>query len=263
MKTLFPGKGSPRTSSDTLQVADLVVTVLRKRIKNLYVRVYPPDGHVQVSAPLGVRDSTVSNLVLLRLEWIRDQQTRIRNQAPIAVASYEQGETHCFLGKRFRLKLIEGSGPRRVRILEGLVLELQARVGDTAQQRRLTLERWYRKRLGELIPERVAYWEPLMGVEVAEWRIRKMKTRWGTCNTRVRRIWVNLELASRPSECLEYVIVHEMVHLLERSHNARFWKLMDRFLPRWPESKSLLERWPNSGESSTQTLESGGLRDCR
>jgi len=226
-------------SSKNLTVAGLEVAVVRKRIKNMYIKVDPTDGSVRVSAPLRMPRETIVREIERRAGWIdrrRDGVLRARS-APRAFVS---GETHWFKGESYRLNVVEHGGRTGVRIREPDVLELRVRPGAPTARRQAVLEDWYRRHLREAIPDLVRRWEPVMNVNVAEWRIKRMKTRWGTCNPRARRIWLNLELARKPPECLEYVVVHEMVHLLERGHNSRFYAYMDRFLPAWREARSVL-----------------------
>jgi predicted metal-dependent hydrolase len=143
------------------------------------------------------------------------------------------GESHYFLGRRYRLRVVEHDGPSRVAVGSASYLELFVRPSAGEEQREMLLQRWYREQLRLLIPPLLEKWEPVLGVKVAEWGIKRMKTRWGSCNTRARRIWLNLELAKKPPQCLEYIVVHEMMHLLERRHNGRFTTLMDEHLPAW------------------------------
>ena len=152
------------------------------------------------------------------------------------------GESHYFLGRRYRLRVHEEDGPARVAVRGLRVLDLFVRPGATATQREAVLLRWYREQLKALIPPLLEKWQPVLGVQAADWGIKKMKTKWGTCNIDARRIWLNLELAKKPVQCLEYIVVHELVHLLERHHGERFTSLMDRYLPDWPSRRAELQR---------------------
>lgn len=224
-----------------ITVGDLVVEVVRKDIRNLNVAVYPPDGRVRVSSPRRVSDDTIRLAVIGKLPWIRRQQARFAGQERQTPRRYVSGESHYYLGHRYRLQVLRAEGRRQGVEVEGLsFLNLYVREGSTAESRARALSGWYRKRLKETIPALIAKWEPVMGVEVADWGVKRMKTRWGSCNTRDRRIWLNLDLIQKPPQCLEYVVVHEMVHLLERSHNERFHGLMTRFLPEWPHLRKEL-----------------------
>ncbi len=158
------------------------------------------------------------------------------------------GESHYVEGHRYRLDVIEQGGPSSVKLRNNSTLELRVRAGIGREKREAIIHRWYRRRLRERIPELIAKWETLIGVRVADWGIKKMKTRWGTCNITARRIWLNLELAKKPSSCLEYIIVHEMVHFLEWHHNDRFREYMDKFMPQWRLLRDYLNQAPLAHE---------------
>lgn len=232
------------------------VEIVRKKIKHLHIVVQPPDGRVRVSVPLHVRDETVRMSIITHLAWIHRKQAQFERQQRQTAREMVSGESHYVQGRRYLLHVKEYNGPPYVRIRNNKILELHVRPGTDTLKREAVLHAWYRQRLSEQIPGIIARWEPVMGVQVAEWRIKKMKTRWGTCNINDRRIWINLELAKKPLVCLEYIIVHEMVHLLERHHNARFKGYMDRFIPQWRHYRDMLndmplahEKWANTGDA--------------
>lgn len=233
----------------TVEVSGMPVAVHRKAIKHLYIRVDRTNGAVRVSAPAAMDEPSVRQAIAARLHWIRRQQQRVRESAPSPPA-IATGETHFVQGHACMLRVVEHDGRAAVRLVDGETLELRVPSGADHARRRAVLERWYRRRLSEQIPALVQQWQPVMDVQVAEWRIKRMKTRWGTCNIRDRRIWLNLELAKRPPECLEYVLVHEMVHLLERRHNARFHAFMDRFLPDWRARRERLNQIASVSKAS-------------
>ncbi len=235
----------------TLEICGLQIEIVRKPIRHLHVRVYPPDGRVRVSAPVWLDEASVRQAVAVRADWIRRQQARLQSQPPPAPKAMVSGETHHVFGRRCILRIVEGRTPHRV-ILQDGTLTLHVRHGSSRACRIRLLEDWYRRQLAERIPVLIAHWEPRLGVQVAEWRIRRMKTRWGTCNIRARRIWLNLQLATKPPECLEYVVVHEMVHLHERLHNARFYAWMDRCLPDWRDRRRLLNARPNASRACSE-----------
>ncbi|MDZ7839867.1 MAG: SprT family zinc-dependent metalloprotease [Gammaproteobacteria bacterium] len=207
--------------------------VLRKPIRHLYIRVDPTDGSVRVSAPIGMDESAVQRVVESRQGWIERQRQRLAARPGAPYRAVASGEIHYVQGRPCRLDVVEGPGRPGARLIGDDTLELNVKPGADPAKRHAVLERWYRRLLGDALPALIERWEPTLGVRVAEWRIKRMKTRWGTCNIRDRRIWMNLALARKPPECLEYVLVHEMVHLLERRHNARFHAYMDRFMPDW------------------------------
>lgn len=237
---------TPRTRQ--LKVGTLMVEVVRKSIKSLRLVVYRATGKVRIAVPLRVSEAEVREVVTARLDWIRRQQEKFAQHIPPAPLEYVTGEIHPFQGQDYRLNVVEQVGTPRV-IQHEDHLEMRVRPHSELAQRAAVLSSWYRAQLQIQIPAIIAHWQPIMGVQVAEWRIKHMKTKWGTCNTRVGRIWLNLELAKYPLACLEYVVVHEMTHLLEPSHNARFKGLMDQFMPSWREHKKVLNagsgRLPN------------------
>ncbi|MDD2776227.1 MAG: SprT family zinc-dependent metalloprotease [Gallionella sp.] len=224
-----------------LKVGTLMVEVVRKSIKSLRLVVYRATGKVRIAVPLRVSEAEVRQVVTARLDWIRQQQDKFAQQVQPAPLEYVTGEVHPFQGRHYRLNVIEQVGTPRVLQHEDH-LEMRVRPHSDRAQRAAVLAAWYRAQLQAQIPALIAHWQPIMGVQVAEWRIKQMKTKWGTCNTRVHRIWLNLELAKYPLACLEYVVVHEMTHLLEPSHNARFKALMDQFMPQWREYKKELNK---------------------
>lgn len=227
-----------------ITVGGLAVEVVRKDIKNLHLGVYPPNGRVRVAAPLVVSDEAVRLAVIGKLGWIKRQQAKFEAQPRQSKREMVNGESHYFLGRRYRLRVLTYTGPPRIRCSGAGFLDLFVRAETTTAQRQRALEDWYREQLRGRIPALLAQWQPILGVVAAEWGIKKMKTRWGSCNIRARRVWFNLELAKKPAQCLEYVVVHELVHLLERKHGNRFLALMDQFMPQWRLHREELNRAP-------------------
>lgn len=236
------------TEARSITVSGIRVEIDRKDIKNLHLGVYPPNGRVRVAAPLKVSDDAVRLAVVGRLAWIRRQQARFQAQPRQSEREMVSGESHYFLGARYRLRVIEGDGPSRVELRGKTVLTLHSRRDATAAQRADVLHRWYRGRLRPLVAPLVEKWQDALGVTVAEWRIKRMKTKWGSCTIPARRIWLNLELAKKPPRCLEYIVVHELVHLLERHHGERFVRLMDEHLPLWRQYRDELNAAPLAHE---------------
>jgi predicted metal-dependent hydrolase len=224
------------------------VEVVRKDIKNLHVGVYPPNGRVRVAAPLRLDAEAIRLAVVSRLGWIRRQQQGFSGQDRQSRREMISGETHYFQGQRYRLTVIERAGPAQVRIRNRSTMELRVRPGSDREYREAVLNMWYRQWLREQIPGLIAKWEPRVGITVTAWGIKKMKTRWGTCNPDVRRIWLNLELAKKPPSSLEYILVHEMVHIVERHHNERFRELMEMLMPQWRLHREELNKSPLSHE---------------
>ncbi|GBE47246.1 sprT-like family protein [bacterium BMS3Bbin12] len=223
--------------------------VVRKDIKNLHVGVYPPGGRVRVAAPLRIDDAAVRLAVISRLSWIRRRQAAFERQERQSEREFVTGESHYFAGRRYRLDVIEHDGPPSVSIRNNTTLELRTRSGTRPAGRDAVLQQWYRRHLRERLPALLAKWGPVVGVTVSEVRIKKMKTLWGSCNAEARRIWLNLELAKKPASCLEYILVHEMVHLFERHHDERFRALMDSLMPSWRLLREVLNQAPLAHEA--------------
>ena len=228
----------------SIEVRGTAVDVVHKDIKNLHIGVYPPNGRVRVAAPLSLDDDAVRMAVVSRLGWIRRHQSKFEKQNRQSQREFVTGESHYFEGRRYRLDVTECDGPPSVCLLNNTTMGIRVRPGANRNTREAVLDRWYRHHLRDRLPGLIAKWEPELGVRVNEARIRKMKTRWGTCNPDARRIWLNLELAKKPASCLDFVVLHEMVHLIERRHNDRFRSLMDRFMPTWRYHRDELKRSP-------------------
>ena len=233
-------------NTDTYQITvqGLSIDVVRKAIKNLHLGVYPPEGRVRVAAPNGMSDEAIRMAVLTRLSWIRRQQTKFQEQARQSEREMSAGECHYYMGLRYRLRIHEHTGPNKVELHGRTHMDLFVRPGLSPAQREQVILRWYRTQLRELIPPLLEKWQATLGVQVTDWGIKKMKTRWGTCNTEARRVWFNLELAKKPANCLEYLVVHELLHLLERNHNDRFKALLDQHVPHWRATRDELKESP-------------------
>lgn len=236
------------TDRRRIKVAGFVVEIVRKNIKNLHLGVYPPNGRVRVAAPPHLDDEAVRLAVISRLGWIHRQQAGFERQERQSAREMVTGESHYVEGRRYRLVVVELDAPATIRIRNNTTLELQVRPGSSREKREAILARWYRERLRSQLPKLIEQWEPVAGVTVAEWGIRRMKTRWGTCNPNDRRIWLNLELAKKHPSCLEYILVHELIHLRERHHNERFKDLMDKVMPQWRVWRDELNRAPLAHE---------------
>lgn len=223
-----------------IQVNKIKAEVLFKDIKCVRLRVCSPDGTVKVSAPRGVSLSTVEAFVAKNGEWIGQQQDRIRSrQGIIKVPVYAERDSHPIWGKTYLVSLKHTDEKPGVELRNGW-LRLNIPRDCTEGDRQRLVKNWEREMLRAAIPPLIALWEPIMGVRVDRFFIQNMKTRWGSCNLTRRSIRINLELIRKPVECLEYVVVHEMIHLLERYHNARFYELMNHFLPDWKEREARL-----------------------
>jgi predicted metal-dependent hydrolase len=236
------------TERRVIEVGDLAVEVVRKDIKNLHVGVYPPAGRVRVAAPRRMSDDAIRVAISTRLAWIRRQQAGFEAQERQSRREMVDGESHYYQGRRYRLRVIEHDGPAVVRLANNSTLQLSVRAELDRAGREAALQRWYRERLREQIPALLAKWQHRVGVEVAEVRIRKMKTRWGSCSAAARRLWLNVELAKKSPNCVEYILVHEMIHLVERHHNERFRELLDAAMPNWRVARDELNSAPLAHE---------------
>jgi predicted metal-dependent hydrolase len=227
-----------------IRVNGLTIDVVRKKIKNLHLAVYPPHGRVRVAAPLAVNDEAVRLAIISRWAWIKRQQAKFAAQERQSARLFVTGETHFFQGRRYRLTIEPTTGKQSISFPNRNKLVMHVAEDSTEEQRKLLLNSWYRKYLKDTIPPLIEKWEPIIGVEVADWGVKLMKTKWGTCNIEAKRIWLNLELAKKPVTCLEYIVVHEMVHLLERHHNDKFTGYLDKFYPRWRQVRHELNQAP-------------------
>jgi len=237
------------TETGQITVSGLRVSIVRKAIKNLHLGVYPPNGRVRVAAPLAVSDDAVRLAVIGKLGWIKRQQARFKTQPRQSEREMVSGESHYFLGRRYRLRVIERDGASRVVLRNRSTIELYVRRETSVEHRKSTLQRWYRQQLRALIPPLLEKWESALEIEVADCGIKRMKTKWGACNAEARRIWLNLELAKKPVQCIEYIIVHELAHLIERHHNDRFTSIMDKHLPQWRLNQQELNSAPLAHET--------------
>ena len=238
-----------KISSHHIEVGGLSVEIVRKDIKNFYIGVHPPNGRVRVSTPLRLDDNAVRMAVISRLGWIRRQQAAFEGQDRQSQREFVTGESHYFKGRRYRLDVVEQDAPPSVWLPNNTRIALRVRPGSDRDTRESVIHRWYRRHLRAQLPPLLEKWETKIGVSVNEVRIKKMKTLWGSCNIEAKRIWLNLELAKKPESCLVYILVHEMVHLLERKHNDRFRALMDKHLPQWRTYRDTLNRAPLAYES--------------
>ena len=235
------------SGSAKLTVSGIDVDVVYKDIKNLHVGVYPPLGRVRVAAPTMFDDDKVRLAVVRRLPWIKRQRELLRSAERQSEREMVTGESHYVWGVRHRLNVIERAGRPHLAV-SGDRLLLYTPAGTNSDRRRKLLDEWYRQQLRTAIPGLIVKWEPVLGVTVPQWSVRHMKTKWGSCNRETHRIWFNTELAKKHPDCLEYILVHEMTHYLERHHDERFTKLMDDFMPDWRARREQLNDSPLAAE---------------
>ena len=226
-----------------MQINDLVVEVIRKKIKNMHLSVLPPNGHIRVSAPLKVTDEAIQLFVLTKYGWAKQKIREFKVQPRQTIREYISGESHYFGGERYRLTVMTGA-KRNTLIFSGTELTFNCKTGLTVEQKKIFFDSYYRKKLKEKAAPLIVKWAAEIGVTVNDWQVKDMKTRWGTCNVTARRIWLNLNLAKKSKECLEYIIVHELCHLIVKNHGEDFKRLMNKHFPFWREVKKLLNEAP-------------------
>ncbi len=224
-------------------LGDIAVDVVKKDIKNIHLSVYPPAGRVRISAPLSMDIDTIRVFAITKLTWIKSQQQKLRAQEREMPREYLDRESHYVWGKRYMLKVEEKDAAPEVELKHSKMF-LRVRPATSNERKQEILEAWYREKIKEAVPGLFAKWEPLMGVKVGKVFVQKMKTKWGGCSPGTKSIRLNTDLAKKPPECLEYIVVHELVHLLEPTHNAHFIALMDQFMPKWKFYKDQLNRLP-------------------
>ncbi len=225
-----------------ISVGNFTIDIVRKDIKNLHLAVYPPEGRVRIATPLRLDDESVRLFAISKLAWIKRQQEKFRGQERQSAREYLSGESHYFEGQRYLLNVVYHDAPPKATLRNKRYIDLFVRPGSNRAQRQRVLQAWYRKHLKVHIPAYIQKWAPILCVAAPDWGIKLMKTKWGTCNIEDRRMWLNLELAKKPTRCLEYIVVHEMTHFLERHHNERFVAYMDKFLPNWRALKEEVNR---------------------
>lgn len=235
------------TTNAYLTIRGIDIDVIYKDIKNLHIGVYPPMGRVRVAAPRRLDDDQVRLAVIQRLPWIKRQRAQLRSADRQSEREMVTGESHYVWGVRRRLKVVERPGRAHVEI-DGDRLILYVSAGRNAEQRRTVLDTWYRAQLREAIPGLISAWESKLDTRVPDWIIRRMRTKWGTCNRETRRLTFNVELAKKHPDCLEYIVVHEMMHYFERNHGDQFTELMDDAMPDWRTRRDRLNAAPLTDE---------------
>lgn len=226
-----------------LQLGGIAVDVVFKDIKNVHLSVYPPTGRVRISAPSRMSLDTIRVFAISKLAWIKQQQEKLRTQERETPREYIDRESHYVWGKRYLLSLVQCEAAPSVELKHSRMI-LTVRGGADQAAKEATVAQWYREQIKAHVPQLISKWEPVLGVSVKRVFVQQMKTKWGSCNPHARTIRLNTELAKKPKECLEYIVAHEIIHLLEPTHNARFMALMDQFMPRWQYFRQRLNRLP-------------------
>lgn len=226
-----------------IELGEISVEVVKKDIKNIHLSVYPPAGRVRISAPLRMNLETIRVFAISKLDWIKRRQRKLQEQERETPREYIDRESHYVWGKRYLLKVAPGDEAPTVELERNRML-LRVRPGASHEKKQAIVEEWYREQIKQAVPALIAKWGPIVGVNVKRFFVQRMKTKWGSCNHNSGSIRLNTDLAKKPPECLEYIVVHEMVHLLEPTHNHRFTTLMDRFMPKWRFCRAELNRLP-------------------
>ncbi|MBK8670117.1 MAG: M48 family metallopeptidase [Saprospiraceae bacterium] len=229
----------------TFTLGDIDIELTQKEIKNIHLSVMPPDGHVRIAAPLNLSAETIRLYAISKLSWIKKQQKKIRSQQRESNRLFINKETHYYQGRKYMLKIVPTTGVPKI-ILNKSTIVMHISENSTPEKRQEVMNEWYRAQLKNIVEKMISVWESKIGVTAIAWRIRSMKTKWGSCNTDHKSILLNLELAKKPLHCIEYIIVHELIHLIERRHNDRFISLLDHYLPNWRHYKEELNKLPVS-----------------
>jgi predicted metal-dependent hydrolase len=231
---------------EQITISNISIDVVRKKIKNIHLAVYPPTGRVRIAAPLNVNNDAIRLFAISKLAWIKKNKRKFYGQIRLSSREYKNRESHYFQGSRYLLNVIEQDPPPKVVLRTKTFIDFYIHSANTTEKRHEIMKEWYRCELKKQIPPIIEKWEKILHVKVAEWQVKQMKTKWGSCNIEEKRIWVNLELAKKPERCLEYIIIHEMIHLLERHHNDKFLYYLETYLPNWKKLKDELNNLPVS-----------------
>jgi predicted metal-dependent hydrolase len=236
--------------NETIQLGDLAIAVRRKDIKHVHLSVHPPSGRVTLVAPKGIRPEVARAYAASKLGWIRDQQAKLRAQARETPRQFIERESHYVWGRRYLLSVREAEAKPSVRMSHRSIT-LTVRPGSGRAKRAAVMHEWHKSLLHEAVPELIRKWESRLSVKVAAYFLQRMKTKWGGCNPRAQSIRLNTELVKKPQDLLEYVVVHEMLHLIEATHSERFLTLMSKHYPSWREARAELNELPLAAETWT------------
>ena len=224
----------------------MMIDVVRKDIKNMHLAVYPPTGRLRIAVPERVSDDAIRLFVISKFGWIKRNQRNFLSQERQTERQFIERESHYFQGKRYLLNIVETDKKQQVVIKNKTYLQLEVKPNATLENKTRIMNNWYRAELKKIVQSFIDKWVTQIGVQLNDWQIKLMKTKWGTCNIEEKRIWLNLELAKKSINCVEYIIVHELIHLLERYHNDKFLELMNFHLPNWKQLKKELNNQPVS-----------------
>lgn len=233
---------------ETIELGDIVILVTRKDVKHVHLSVYPPNGRVTLVAPKGTRSEVVRAYAASRLGWIRNQQERLRSQQRETPRQFIERESHYLWGRRYLMSVVENDEKPSIQ-LDHRRITLTVRPGSSQAKREAVMHDWHKSLMYEVVPAMIRKWEPKLGVKVASLYLQRMKTKWGSCNYQEGNIRINTELVKKPKDLLEYVVVHEMVHLIEPTHSERFEALMNEHCPSWREARAELNELPLTAET--------------
>ena len=232
------------TESYRLRVSDLQVEVLSKDIKNLHISIMPPDGRIRVSAPLNMSEESVRLAIVSKLSRIRREQKSFAAYIRESKKEMVSGESHFVDGNRYIFKLVEANEIPSISLKKKKSIVMRARPNSSSGKREQIMHEWLRNRMRNNLAELIPKWESIIGVKASYYGIKRMRTKWGSCNSEQKRIWLNLELAKKSPQCLEYVLVHEIIHILEPKHSDRFFELLDEYMPTWRIHRDTLDKPP-------------------
>ena len=234
--------------AETIQLGEIAIALTRKDVKHVHLSVHPPSGRVTLVAPNGTRSEVARAYAISKLGWIRDQQAKMRDQARETPRQFVERESHYLWGRRYLLTVREEEAKPSIRLSHRAIM-LTVRHGSSTAKRAAVMHEWHKSLLHKAVRELIAKWEPRLGVDVGGYFLQRMKTKWGSCNHRARTIRLNTELVKKPKDLLEYVVVHEMLHLMEPTHSERFLGLMSRHYPAWREARAELNELPLAAAS--------------
>ncbi|MBK9381487.1 MAG: M48 family metallopeptidase [Chitinophagaceae bacterium] len=232
------------STNPTISVGQFKIEIVRKDIKNMHLAVYPPYGRIRLAAPYKTDGDVVRLFAVSKLGWIKKNIKNFKEQPRETPREYVPGETHYYRGKRYLLRVLVADGPQLVKVGGTRYIVIKVRPSSTLESRAQLLKEWYRAQLKKELPALIEKWERVIGVKCNSWGVKQMKTKWGSCTNSSKRIWLNLELAKKPSICLEFIVCHELIHLLERNHNERFVSMMNKHMPKWRQYREVLNRLP-------------------
>ena len=226
-----------------IAVADILSEVEWKEIKNVHLTIYPPDARVHVSAPMNMTEESIRLFLITKLPWIKQRVSQVLEQNRQSPRTYVSGENHYFKGRRYRLKVVNHTAAAKVELQGNEFIVMYVREKATEARRAEVLKEWYRAEFKAILPSLVTKWEAILGVKANKWDVKQMKTLWGSCNHRTRNIIFNLELIKKPLHCIEYIVVHELLHIKVRLHNEEYTALLNRHFPNWKQLKDELNEF--------------------